>query len=70
MPSVIPSKPTNFQLMLEYAEILAEDFEFVRVDLYDVNDRIYFGELTFSPNGGFFYSYLTDALDEIGSHFR
>jgi len=33
------------------AESLAEDFDFIRVDLYDVDDKIYFGELTPYPGG-------------------
>lgn len=70
MPDKIPTKPSNFDVMVEYAERLSSDFEFVRVDLYDVEGRIYFGELTFSPNGGLFYSYTTEAIDIIGSHFK
>jgi hypothetical protein len=40
--------------MLSVAASLAKDFEYVRVDLYTVNDRIYFGELTFTPGAGVF----------------
>ena len=48
-------KPDNFEEMLKMAEKLAVFVgnAFVRVDVYDINDRIYFGELTFYPNGGF-----------------
>lgn len=46
------SKPKNFNKMIEIAEKLSEDFQFVRVDLYNVNGTIYFGELTFTPAGG------------------
>ena len=38
--------------MLRYAEILSENFPFVRVDLYNVDGKIYFAELTFTPTGG------------------
>ena len=69
-PDHAPEKPDNFDKMVECAEILSKDFEFVRVDLYDVDSRIIFGELTFSPNGGLFYSYTTKAIDIIGSHFN
>lgn len=34
--------------MIEIAEKLSEGFLVVRVDLYNVNDKIYFGELTFT----------------------
>lgn len=43
----------NFPEMLKVAKQLAEDFSYVRVDLYNVNGRIYFGELTFAHGSGF-----------------
>lgn len=46
-------KPKNYDMMLQYAEILSEDFPFVRVDLYDIEGKIYLSELTFFPTGGF-----------------
>lgn len=46
-------KPKQLELMLEISKILSEDFPFVRVDLYNVNGKIYFGELTFYPGNGF-----------------
>lgn len=45
-------KPHNFDKMIQLAEILAENIPFVRVDFYEVNRKIYFGELTFYPGGG------------------
>lgn len=45
-------KPRHYEQMLRLAETLAQDFIFVRVDFYDLNDQIYFGELTFYPGGG------------------
>lgn len=46
--------PDNFQEMLEVATILSSEFDFVRVDLYNIQGKIYFGELTFTPGGGRF----------------
>ncbi|MBZ7982168.1 glycosyltransferase [Campylobacter sp. RM12640] len=47
-------KPNNFDLMKEIAEKLSKDFNFVRVDLYLMdNGQIYFGEMTFTPMSGF-----------------
>ncbi len=46
-------KPKNYDKMLEIAQVLSQDIPFVRVDLYNVNGKIYFGEMTFFPNGGF-----------------
>ena len=42
-------KPNNLDEMLKIAEDLSKDFPFVRVDLYNENGRIIFGELTFTP---------------------
>ncbi len=46
-------RPVNFSKMKSTAEILAKDFRFLRVDLYDIESKIYFGEMTFSPVAGF-----------------
>lgn len=46
-------KPDMLNKMILLAEILAGDFKFVRVDLYNIFSSIYFGELTFTPGGGF-----------------
>jgi len=45
-------RPKNYEKMLEIAEILAANFPFVRVDLYNIDGRIIFGELTFYPSNG------------------
>ena len=46
------TKPSNFDEMVKIAEKLAKEFPFVRVDLYDINGKIYFSELTFTPAKG------------------
>jgi hypothetical protein len=46
-------EPPNLGLMLQTAERLGAEMDFVRVDLYDVGSRIYFGEMTTTPGGGF-----------------
>lgn len=48
-----PQKPKNFDEMLEIAEKLAKGLPHIRVDLYDCNGKIYFGELTFFDGSGF-----------------
>jgi len=50
--SVSIAKPALFGKMLEYTAVLSKGFPFVRVDLGYVNNRVYFSELTFYPNGG------------------
>lgn len=42
----------SFERMKELAEKLSAEFPFVRVDLYDVDGKVYFSELTFIPTGG------------------
>jgi hypothetical protein len=46
-------KPENFEEMIRIAETLSEDFPHVRVDLYNVNGKIIFGELTFYNASGY-----------------
>lgn len=41
--------PTQFDTMKEYSRKLAEPFKFVRVDFYEVDGRVYLGEMTFTP---------------------
>ena len=48
----LPEKPSLIEEMKVLAEKLAKGHKFLRVDLYQINDRIYFSELTFSPCGG------------------
>lgn len=45
--------PNNLNEMLEIAKKLCSEFKFVRVDLFSVNNKVYFSELTFSPCSGF-----------------
>ena len=45
-------KPRNYELMVQLAEKLAADFRFVRVDFYEIENQVYFGELTFYPGSG------------------
>jgi hypothetical protein len=48
-PVPMPARWADF---VAYAEALSQPFEFVRVDLYDGHDDIYFGEFTFTPGAG------------------
>ena len=45
-------KPDNWSEMVRVAETLASKFPFVRVDLYNINGKIYFSEMTFTPAKG------------------
>ncbi len=45
-------KPKLMDEMQELAEELAKDFDYVRIDLYNIGNKIYFGEITFTPGSG------------------
>lgn len=49
----LAAKPVNFDTMITLAQKLSKPFEFIRVDLYSINNKIYFSELTFYPGSGF-----------------
>ncbi|MDG1462571.1 MAG: ATP-grasp fold amidoligase family protein, partial [Gammaproteobacteria bacterium] len=51
-PYKLFSKPKNFERMLKMARSLSEGYPHLRVDLYNLDGRIYFGELTYAPENG------------------
>lgn len=55
-------KPENYAEMLAAAEKLAEDLPFCRVDLYNVDGRIYFGEMTMTPATGLLFHFTDEFL--------
>lgn len=62
-------KPEQLELLLKYAKKLSAGFPHVRVDLYIVDNKIYFGEMTFT-NGAGFDKILPKSFDEeLGSYF-
>ncbi len=60
-------KPQNLDEMTRIASDLSRGIPFVRVDLYNINGKIYFGELTFTPCGGLNNHITQEALDYFGS---
>lgn len=64
------SKPKNYDKMKLVAEQLSKEFPHVRVDLYNINGDIYFGELTFYDGSGYM-SFNPDSFDEeLGRNFN
>jgi len=61
---IILKKPKNYEKMIKLAEKLARNIPFVRVDFYEIKNRIYFGELTFYPGAGF-EEFNPEEYDEI-----
>lgn len=68
---VIIPKPQNFQQMFEISEFLSSNETFLRVDFYEVNGKVYLGELTLFPGSGFepftpeSYDYLLGSWMEL-----
>ncbi len=60
-------KPKTLSQMIEYARILSKPFPYVRVDFYEVDGKLYIGELTFTPYGNIMTYYKDEILDEMGS---
>lgn len=61
--------PPNYDKMLAIAESLSKDFPHVRIDLYNIEGKIYFGEFTFYDGSGYM-SYTPDSYDfTLGSYF-
>lgn len=58
------NKPESFEKMIELAEKLSQGFKHLRVDFYDINGSIYFGELTFYHFSGW-VNFEPDFYDEI-----
>ncbi|MDB4204828.1 glycosyltransferase, partial [Polaribacter sp.] len=62
-------KPSNFDEMIDLAKRLSKGFPFVRVDLYNVESKIYFGEMTFYPWSGY-VAFSPDIFDfNLGEKF-
>lgn len=61
-------RPENLDRMIEIAQVLSKQFPQVRVDLYNVRGRIYFGELTFTSQGGKMNYYTEEFQRELGSY--
>lgn len=65
---IIP-KPKNFDKMVEIAEKLSKGFPELRVDLYNIDGKIYFGELTFTSQGGFMDYFTPEFNKMLGEKF-
>ena len=63
-------KPETFDRMKEIARVLSRGFEFVRVDLYEINGNILFGEMTFSPACCVFPYFSKEFDIEMGNKFE
>lgn len=63
-------KPVNYKKMIDYACRLSKGFPQVRVDFYEIDDRLVFGELTFSSNGGVQSNYKKEYIRSLGEELK
>jgi hypothetical protein len=66
----LPPRPESLETMIWMAERLGQDFDFVRVDLYEIGGRPLVGELTFYPMSGYLPVHPTDTDLELGRLWR
>jgi hypothetical protein len=64
------NRPTNLNLMLDLARKISSGFDYLRVDLYDINERVYIGELTHYPGSGM-EVFTPESMDyKFGDYFK
>ena len=67
---VLPPKPKCFELMKQIASKLSEGHPELRVDLYEVNGKVYFGELTFFHHSGFVHFEPSEWDEKFGAMIK
>ena len=63
-------RPVNLGEMLSVAARLSEGLDFVRVDIYSIDGKIYFGEMTFMPAAGSFRLMPEDWENRLGKKWK
>ena len=69
MPATLPV-PRNMDSLVKKAKLLAEPFPFIRADFYEVEGKIYFAEMTFSPSANVLSNYKDDFINKMGEKLR
>lgn len=59
-------RPKHLDEMIRVAKTLSKNYKLLRVDLYEANDRVFFGEMTFYPDSGFDTDILPSTDIELG----
>ena len=60
--SIQIEKPHNLDKFFEFAQLLSQGIPFVRVDFYEADNQLFFGEMTFYPSSGM--DKRTKAMDD------
>ena len=63
-------KPKCYDRMLEVSRILSKDFPYCRVDLYEVEGKVLFGELTFTPQANLLNYYTDETLVDMLNSYK
>ena len=63
-------RPKHLDNMLKYASKLSVGLEYARVDFYDTDSGVLFGEITLTPQGGWLTNFTQEALDVMGKAIR
>lgn len=61
-------KPKNFDKMVTIATKLSQGFPQCRVDMYNIEGKVYFGEMTFTSNYGMMPYFTQELLNDMGNH--
>lgn len=63
-------KPECLEEIIHYAELLSKPFPYVRVDLYNVDNKVYLGEMTFTPYANIMSYYKDSTLKMMGEKLK
>jgi len=62
----VPEKPKNFERMKDLCRVLTKGMKTVRLDLYEIDAKVYFGEFTFFHGGGFYEFFPEEWNKKLG----
>ncbi len=65
-PTVQLPKPSCLAQMLDVARKISTNIPVLRCDLYAIGNRVYFGEMTFTSNGGMMFNYTEEFQEMLG----
>lgn len=70
LPSKLTDKPSNLDEIIKYSKILSKDFKHARVDFFNQNNSLIFGEITFTSSAGFGKFSSKKFEEEMGSYLK
>ena len=70
LPKELTEKPTNLNQIIKYSEILSKDFKHARVDFFNPNNNLIFGEITFTSSAGFGKFSSKEFENEMGNYLK